>query len=237
MIELAFNFAHFFKVSDLKKKIEDLLDKDGLSGSVITTPDLFYIVKDILKDQSSVTIDVECFPLVENGETAEYFEFNDAAFAVISEANLETGVRIPTAPLEIPIPKIVIRAADVLPETAALTARLRDELLEKFPFSRSNTPAESPLFLPNTFSISFRNINGEAIAAQLFERGMNVMTGSACASPNKKPSKTLQAMNVPYDLAMGSIHFSLGPEINEKDIDLLIEHLTDIIGQMLKYSF
>jgi len=244
MIDFAFNFSYLgsFGRDDLAKDIVYSLENIDISGSIITTPDLFFFVKDILAEIGRENENIHCFPLVENGviDLAKCRATIDenVVCAVISAANFETGVITPLSELSemIKSPIFIVRPP-VSDKNSDLTDKLRDGILEKFPFSRSNTPADRGLCLPNTVSISFRNINGESIAARLNDRGMNVKTGSACASANKKPSKTLQTMNVPYDLAMGSIHFSLAPEITEEDINLLIRHLTDIIGDIRKYSF
>ena len=241
MIDFAFNFSilRSFIRNDLAKNIGASLENADLSGSILTTPDLFFFVKDILAEIGYENTSVVCFPLVENGMIdLANCRTENVVFAVISAANFETGLITPLKELsQIISAETFVAQPPILDEQFDLKNKLRDGILEKCPFSRSNSPTDNSLCLPNTASLSFRNINGEIIVSRLSDRGINVKTGSACASAYKKPSKTLQAMNVPYDLAMGSIHFSLAPEITEKDVDLLMQHLTDIIGYIRKYSF
>ncbi len=243
MIDLAFNFRRF-KEEHLRLSLQNA----NIAGSIVTTPDLFFIVKDIFAGLGDEARKVIHFPLTAEGlidmDASREIIDENTSHAVISAANFETGVITPLKELTEMInyrsnAAVIFQPnnSDVDPEISRLATKLKDEILEKFPFSRLNGPTDRSLCLPNAVSISFRNMNGEVISEQLRKRGIEVRTGSACAGSDRRPSKTLQVMNVPYDLAMGSIHFSIGPEISEKDVDQMIADLTDIIGKMGEYSF
>jgi cysteine desulfurase len=90
--------------------------------------------------------------------------------------------------------------------------------------------------LPNTSYISFEFVEGESILAQLDEAGIYVSTGSACNSGAHTASPTLQAMNVPYTTAMGSIRFSFGRYNTEEDVDYTLEVLPGIINRLAAIS-
>lgn len=119
---------------------------------------------------------------------------------------------------------------------AALRDRLENEILTRFPESKINGTGDRKMRLPNTLSISFENINGETILAKLDNAGICVSTGSACNSSDHRASPVLQAMNIPYQSAMGAIRFSLGRYNTKEDIDITIENLEEIINSLRSLS-
>ena len=115
-----------------------------------------------------------------------------------------------------------------------LRTRLETKILNKIPNSRLNGTSDPRLSLPNTSNISFENTNGEAILAKLDAAGVCVSTGSACNSQDHAASAVLQAMNVPYSYAMGSIRFSLGRFNTAAEVDQVIEQLPGIVDNLRK---
>lgn len=114
----------------------------------------------------------------------------------------------------------------------SLRDRLESGILKQIPNSRLNGTFDPAKRLPNTSNISFENTNGEAILARLNDFGTCVSTGSACASADHTASPVLQAMNVPYSYAMGSIRFSLSRFTTIEEIDSVIGTLPDIIAEI-----
>lgn len=114
---------------------------------------------------------------------------------------------------------------------AAMRDRLEGEILRRIPNATRNGTGDPAHRLPNTSSISFENTNGEMILAALDEAGIAVSTGSACNSNVKRGSHVLEAMNIPYSQAMGSIRFSLG-RFNTPDE---IEHVIEILPGLIAY--
>jgi cysteine desulfurase len=86
--------------------------------------------------------------------------------------------------------------------------------------------------LPNTTNISFENTNGEMILARLDDIGVCVSTGSACNAKDHVSSPVLRAMDIPYSFAMGSIRFSLGRHNTDAEVDTVLKHLPQIIGDL-----
>lgn len=111
----------------------------------------------------------------------------------------------------------------------ALRNRFENEILNKLPNSRLNGGSNR---LPNTSNISFENTNGEMILHRLDEIGVWVSTGSACNDADHKASGVLQAMNVPYSQAMGSIRFSLGRYNTEDEIEFVLDKLPEIVEKL-----
>ncbi len=71
--------------------------------------------------------------------------------------------------------------------------------------------------LPNTLNIGFRELIGQDILAKLPE--IAASPGAACHGGRHDPSQVLSAMNVPRDIALGAIRFSLGRHTTESEID------------------
>ena len=107
--------------------------------------------------------------------------------------------------------------------------RLENEILNKIPNSRLNGTSDTSNRLPNTSNISFENTNGEAVLAKQDAAGVCVSTGSACNARGHTASAVLEAMNVPYSFAMGSIRFSLGRFNTADQVDHVIEVLPEIV--------
>jgi len=116
----------------------------------------------------------------------------------------------------------------------ALRDRLEKDLLEKIPRTLLNGHQE--LRLPNTTSLSFEYIEGEAILLLMSREGIAASSGSACTSGSLEPSHVLRAMGVPFTGAHGSIRFSLSRFNTDEDIDTILEKIPPIIHQLRELS-
>jgi cysteine desulfurase len=115
-----------------------------------------------------------------------------------------------------------------------LRTMLKDGLVAKIPHVKVNGhPTE---VLPNTLNISFPGAEGESILLSLDLEGIQVSTGSACASGSLEPSHVLLATGVGPELAHGSIRFSLGKYSSEEDVRRVIEVLPPIIQRLRRMS-
>jgi cysteine desulfurase len=113
----------------------------------------------------------------------------------------------------------------------ACVSELRDKLetalLERVSYSMVNGDTKNRL--PNTTSIAFEYVEGEAILLMMNEHGICASSGSACTSGSLEPSHVLRAMGVPFTAAHGSIRYSLSRYNTEKEIDFVIEKMPPII--------
>ncbi len=116
----------------------------------------------------------------------------------------------------------------------ALRDRLEQGLLKSIPEARVNG-APAPR-LPNTLSIAFKFIEGEAMLLMLNEHGICASSGSACTSGSLEPSHVLRAMGVPFTFAHGSLRFSLSRYTTDEDIDLVLNRLPQIIERLRAIS-
>ncbi|MDR2516427.1 MAG: cysteine desulfurase [Spirochaetaceae bacterium] len=119
-------------------------------------------------------------------------------------------------------------------EMCALRNRLRDGLLERVPHIKINGHAGDTL--PNTLNVSFPGAEGEAILLSLDLAGIEVSTGSACASGSLEPSHVLLAIGAGPEFAHGSIRFSLGWGVTEEGIDYVLQTLPPIIARLRAMS-
>jgi cysteine desulfurase len=116
----------------------------------------------------------------------------------------------------------------------ALRDKLEKHLLDKIPNSMVNGDTENRL--PNTTSIAFEYVEGEAILLMMNELGICASSGSACTSGSLEPSHVLRAMGVPFTAAHGSIRFSLSVYNTEQEVDFVIENLPPIIHRLREMS-
>jgi len=116
----------------------------------------------------------------------------------------------------------------------ALRDKLERELLKRVPASMINGDPENRL--PNTTSIAFEYIEGEAILLLMDQYGICASSGSACTSGSLEPSHVLRAMGVPFTAAHGSIRFSLSIYNTEEEIDFIIEKMPPIVERLRQMS-
>ncbi|MCX7774912.1 MAG: cysteine desulfurase [Spirochaetaceae bacterium] len=123
---------------------------------------------------------------------------------------------------------------DYMREVGALRQRLRDLIIARIPNVKINGhPVE---VLPNTLNVSFPGAEGEAILLSLDLEGIEVSTGSACASGSLDPSHVLMAIGLGPELAHGSIRFSLGKYTTVEEVDYVADKLPPIIARLRRMS-
>jgi cysteine desulfurase len=115
-----------------------------------------------------------------------------------------------------------------------LRDRLENAILAGVPNTMVNGDREHRL--PNTSSVAFEYVEGEAILLMLNEHGICASSGSACTSGSLEPSHVLRAMGVPFTAAHGSIRFSLSRYTTAKEIDLVLQKLPPIIARLRELS-
>ena len=120
---------------------------------------------------------------------------------------------------------------------SAKTAELRDRLiegLEKIPYSELNGDRHKRL--PGNVSFCFEGIEGESLLLLLDDKGICASSGSACTSGSLDPSHVLLAIGRPHEVAHGSLRLTIDDKFSEKDIDTIIESVTDVIERLRNMS-
>ncbi len=124
--------------------------------------------------------------------------------------------------------------ADIGTRVRGLRDRLETTLLEAVPQCMVN--GDRPNRLPNTASIAFEYVEGEAILLMMNEFGIAASSGSACTSGSLEPSHVLRAMGIPFTAAHGSIRFSLSHFTTAEEIDFVIDKMPPIIERLRQMS-
>ena len=88
----------------------------------------------------------------------------------------------------------------------------------------SNSPFTTSR-LTNNLNISFKNVDAEGLLAMLDADGICVSAGSACNSESFDPSHVLKAIHVPNEYIFGAIRFTVGDDVDFKDLNYVVECL------------
>jgi cysteine desulfurase len=90
--------------------------------------------------------------------------------------------------------------------------------------------------VPNTTSIYFDYIDGEALVIALDLKGLAVSTGAACSSGAIEPSHVLLAMGLRPERARASIRFSLGQQNTTEDAELALSLVPATVARLRELS-
>lgn len=123
---------------------------------------------------------------------------------------------------------------DLQTRVRGLRDRLEEELLQRVPNAVVNGDRDQRL--PNTTSVAFEYVEGEAILLMLNESGICASSGSACTSGSLEPSHVLRAMGVPFTSAHGSIRFSLSTYTAAAEVDAIVERVPAVIARLREMS-
>jgi cysteine desulfurase len=117
---------------------------------------------------------------------------------------------------------------------AAHTAVLRDRLLRgveaTLPDVRVN--GHSREHLPNNLHFCIPGVEGESVVEALDALGVACSAGAACTSATWEPSHVLLAMDVPLELAIGSVRMTVWPSLDEADVDYVVEQLPGVVARL-----
>lgn len=93
--------------------------------------------------------------------------------------------------------------------------------------------AEAPR-LPNTLSIAFPGVPGEALLVSLHLAGIACSLGSTCASGSAEPAPSLLAMGVPAEICRSSVRFSLSHLNTLEEMDRAMAQITQTVRKLRK---
>jgi cysteine desulfurase len=117
---------------------------------------------------------------------------------------------------------------------AAMRDRLQQGILAQV--EEASVNGDGATRVPNTTSIRFDYIDGEAMVIALDLKGLAVSTGAACSSGAIEPSHVLLAMGLRPDQARASLRFTLGKQTVEKDIDIALTFVPEIVARLRALS-
>jgi cysteine desulfurase len=111
-------------------------------------------------------------------------------------------------------------------------SRMRDRLEQTILSQVESTSVN----VPNTSSIFFECIEGEALVIALDLKGVAVSTGAACSSGAIEPSHVLTAMGMRPERARGSLRFSLGKQNTPGDVELALSLISPTVARLRELS-
>lgn len=86
--------------------------------------------------------------------------------------------------------------------------------------------------LPNTSSLTIKDVSGESMLMSLDVKGFSVSTGAACSSGNPEPSHVLLAMGFTRDEAQTSLRVSFGWMTTCEEVDALVDAMKPIVEHL-----
>ncbi|KAF2958238.1 aminotransferase V [Thermotoga sp. Ku-13t] len=89
---------------------------------------------------------------------------------------------------------------------------------------------------PYNVNFSFSFIEGEAISLGLSLEGVEVATGSACASESLEPNYAILAIGGDHERAHGSIRFTFSRFTSKEELDYTIEKLKKVVQWLRNIS-
>lgn len=113
---------------------------------------------------------------------------------------------------------------------SALRDRLEQGLLAAVPRAQVNG-AGAPR-LPGTCSITFQDVDGEALLMALDLEGVCASAGAACHSGSTSPSEVLSAMGLGEAEARGTVRFSLGWTTTGDEIEAALRIVPPLVDRV-----
>jgi cysteine desulfurase len=86
--------------------------------------------------------------------------------------------------------------------------------------------------LPNTLSVAFPGLSGEALLVNLHLKGVACSLGSTCASGSAEPAPALLAMGVDPEICLSSVRFSLSSLNTRQEIEDAAERIASVVRRM-----
>jgi len=111
---------------------------------------------------------------------------------------------------------------------AAMRDRLETRILATVPGTR--VAGAAALRLPNTTTILFEGVSGEALLIRLDLEGVAVSVGSACSSGTLAPSPAILALGFSREEARGAVRFSLSRWNTEAEVDRVLALLPEAVA-------
>ncbi len=88
--------------------------------------------------------------------------------------------------------------------------------------------------IPGHLSLTFEQIDGEALLMNLDTQGISASAGAACSSGAVKISGVLKAIGLNDDEAIGTVRITFGRENNEEDVELVVQAIKEQVERLRK---
>jgi len=123
---------------------------------------------------------------------------------------------------------------DMLEKKSKRLGQLKQQILSALPTIYSDYQLNGPpdTTLSTTLNVGFPGLSGESLMMGLDMAGIAVSTGSACSTGTIEPSHVLLAMGRSRSDTLSAIRISLGWPSSERDIEIFLKTLGEIIDRM-----
>jgi len=115
---------------------------------------------------------------------------------------------------------------------------LRDRIIEKIIAQIPDVELNGhrTLRTPQNANITFHYVEGESITLHLDMHGIAVSTGSACFSKSLEASHVIMGIGGDHERAHGSIRFTFGRFNTEKEVDTVVEVISEVVKNLREIS-
>lgn len=90
--------------------------------------------------------------------------------------------------------------------------------------------------LPNTLSIAFPGVEGEAMLVNLDLEGIACSLGSTCASGSAEPAPALVAMGCPKEVSTSSVRFSISRLSTAEEIKSAGDRIQQVVSRLRQHT-
>jgi len=115
-----------------------------------------------------------------------------------------------------------------------LSARLKEGIEKNIPKAIFNGPEKNRI--KSTLNFSFYGLEAEALLLALATKEIYVSTGSACSEEAEEVSHVLHAVGIKPEVARSSLRISVGRFTTEKDIEIVLFELPEIVKKLRDIS-
>ena len=88
----------------------------------------------------------------------------------------------------------------------------------------------------NTTNLLFDGVDGQAMVAQLDQRGIRCSQSSACTNHRPEPSHVLRAMGLTEEEAYASVRFSVSVLNSEEEVAAAAEAVAEVVARIRAFS-
>ena len=125
------------------------------------------------------------------------------------------------------------RLDDIQPYLHGLRDRFEHLVLDMTPETEVNGHRAQRVC--NTTNLLFRDIDGEALMAQLDGKGIRCSQSSACTNMRPEPSAVLRAMGLSEDEAYASVRFGVSEQNTIDEIEWAATQIRDICAKLREF--
>ena len=115
-----------------------------------------------------------------------------------------------------------------------LTGWLLERIAELLPDVRVNSPRDERV--QNTVSLTFPDVEGEALLLGLDLEGVAIATGSACSSGAAEPSHVIRALGQSHEDAERSVRISLHRESTRDELESFVQKLVLVVKNLRRLA-